>query len=187
MYIMKFKSAVRRSIINFMLKRLGVLDLEQTKSNIAVAQDQAMHISQQGVSLIIQFEGLELNAYLCPAQVWSIGIGTTVYPNGKSVQKGDTCSYEQALRYKQHDLKRFVQVVNETVYVKLNQNQFDALVCLAYNIGAQAFRQSSLVKNLNTGDYEAGAEQFLVWNKSRGQVLKGLVRRRAQERQLFLS
>ena len=95
--------------------------------------------------------------------------------------------YEQALRYKQHDLKRFVQVVNETVYVKLNQNQFDALVCLAYNIGAQAFRQSSLVKNLNTGDYESAAEQFLVWNKSRGQVLNGLVRRRAQERQLFLS
>ncbi|WP_298143597.1 lysozyme [uncultured Acinetobacter sp.] len=186
MYIIELKSAVKSSII-FMLKRLGLLDVGRAESNLAVAQDQIMHISQQGMDLITQCEGLKLNAYLCPAHVWTIGIGTTVYPNGKRVQQGDACTHAQAVQYKQHDLKRFVQLVNQTVYVELNQNQFDALVCLAYNIGAQAFRQSTLVKTLNTGDYKSASEQFLVWNQSRGQVLKGLVRRRAQERQLFLS
>ncbi|KQD16250.1 lysozyme [Acinetobacter baumannii] len=68
----------------------------------------------------------------------------------------------------------------------LTQNQFDALVSLAYNIGSGAFKGSTLLKLLNKGDYKGAADQFLVWNKAGGKVMKGLVRRREAERALFL-
>lgn len=70
--------------------------------------------------------------------------------------------------------------------VSINQNQFDALVSLTYNIGEQAFKDSTLLAKLNKGDIKGAAEQFPRWNKGGGQVLKGLVRRRADERELFL-
>ena len=69
--------------------------------------------------------------------------------------------------------------------VPLTQNQFDALVSLTYNIGSGAFNNSTLLK-LNKGDYQGAADQFLVWNKADGKVMKGLVRRREAERALFL-
>lgn len=160
--------------------------LDRALNEIGVAEDSAKTISTNGTKLIASFEGLELTAYLCPAKVWTIGLGTTVYPNGQAVKKGDTCTKEQALQYKAHDLRRFEKCVNESVTVSLNQNQFDALVSLAYNIGPNAFKGSTLVKKLNAGDYNGAADQFLVWNKSRGKVLKGLVNRRAAEHTLFL-
>ena len=67
-----------------------------------------------------------------------------------------------------------------------SQNQFDALVSLTYNIGENAFKKSTLLKMLNAGNYQGAADQFLVWNKSNGQVLNGLVRRRKTEREMFL-
>ena len=155
--------------------------------SVATVYDESMQLSQQGMLLITDFEGLNLHAYLCPAKVWTIGWGTTVYPNGKRVKACDTCTYQQAMYYKQHDLRRFIEVINKNVCVPLSQQQFDALVSLVYNIGAEAFCQSTLLKKLNQGNYVAAAEQFLVWNKSRGQVLNGLVRRRQKERELFLS
>ena len=126
------------------------------------------------------------SAYLCPAKVWTIGIGTTVYPNGLKVKKGDKCTQEQALEYLQHDLKSFEKTVNDSVKVPLSQNQFDALVSLAYNIGSAAFKNSTLLKKLNAKDFTGAADQFLRWNKGGGKVLKGLVRRRDAERALFL-
>jgi lysozyme len=83
-------------------------------------------------------------------------------------------------------LRRFQTAVNDAVNIPLSQNQFDALVSLAYNIGTNAFKTSTLVKYLNALDYKAAADQFLVWNKAGGSVLKGLVRRREAERALFL-
>ena len=126
------------------------------------------------------------SAYLCPADVWTIGIGTTVYPNGTKVKKGDKCTQEQAMEYLQHDLRSFEKTVNDSVKAPLTQNQFDALVSLAYNIGSTAFKNSTLLKKLNAKDYLGAADQFLVWNKGGGKVLKGLVRRREVERALFL-
>ncbi|MFK7073950.1 lysozyme, partial [Acinetobacter baumannii] len=118
--------------------------------------------------------------------VWTIGTGTTVYPNGVKVKKGDTCTAEQAKTYFKHDLAKFEKTVNESVTVPLNQNQFDALVSLTYNIGSGAFNNSTLLKKLNKRDYQGAADQFLVWNKAGGKVMKGLVRRREAERALFL-
>jgi len=143
-------------------------------------------ISQNGINLISSFEGCELKAYLCPAKVWTIGFGTTVYPNGVKVKKGDSYTLEQAKQFKAHDLKRFEKTVNDLVKVPLTQNQFDALVSLTYNIGTGAFEKSTLLKKLNAGDYQGAADQFTAWNKGGGKVLQGLVNRRAKERDLFL-
>ena len=145
-----------------------------------------MKTSSNGTALIREFDGFVANAYLCPAKVWTIGIGTTIYPNGTKVKKGDKCTQAQALEYLQHDLKSFEKTVNDSVKVPLSQNQFDALVSLAYNIGSGAFKNSTLLKKLNAKDYAGAADQFLVWNKGGGKVLKGLVRRRDAERALFL-
>ena len=143
-------------------------------------------INKIGLKLIAQFEGCYLQAYLCPANVWTIGIGTTIYPNGVKVKKGDKCTLEQAHKYLAHDMIEFEKTVNDSVKVPLSQNQFDALVSLSYNIGSTAFKNSTLLKKLNAKDYAGAADQFPRWNKGGGKVLKGLVRRREAERALFL-
>ena len=152
---------------------------------LGIAADE-MHVSPSGVDLICNFEGLELKAYDDGVGVWTIGYGTTKYPNGIRVKKGDTCTLDQAKAYMQNDLKAFEQTVNSAIKVPLNQNQFDALVSLAYNIGATAFKKSTLVKRLNEGNYNAAANQFNVWVNAGGKRMQGLVNRRAAERTLFL-
>lgn len=152
---------------------------------LGIATDE-MHVSPSGVDLICNFEGLRLKAYDDGVGVWTIGFGTTKYPNGIRVKKGDTCTLDQAKAYMQNDLKSFEQTVNNTVKVPLNQNQFDALVSLAYNIGSTAFKNSTLVKRLNEGNYKAAANQFNVWVNAGGKRMQGLVNRRAAERTLFL-
>src|SRR5690606_8478401 len=139
-----------------------------------------------GIDLIRNFESLRLNAYDDGVGVWTIGYGTTKYPGGVRVKKGDVCTLDQAKAYMQHDLKKFEQTVNSTVKVPVNQNQFDALVSLAYNIGPTAFEESTLVKRLNEKNYKAAAEQCDLWVNARGKRLQGLVNRRAIEKELFL-
>ncbi|MNM23011.1 Lysozyme RrrD [compost metagenome] len=153
---------------------------------IGVAVDE-MSLSVDGVNQICNFEGLKLSAYDDGTGVWTIGYGTTRYPNGKRVSEGDRCSLEQAKTYMQHDLKIFERAVNSSVKVPLKQNQFDALVSLTYNIGVGAFKHSTLLKKLNSGDYKEAANQFDVWVNAGGKRLKGLVNRRAMEKKLFLS
>ncbi|WP_312056800.1 lysozyme [Acinetobacter courvalinii] len=145
-----------------------------------------MTTSKTGIDLITSFEDTKLKAYDDGVGVWTIGTGTTIYPDGRKVKKGDTCTPDQAKAYFAHDLKRFEKAVNQSVKVSINQNQFDALVSLTYNIGEQAFKDSTLLAKLNKGDYLGAADQFPRWNKGGGKVLKGLVRRRADERALFL-
>ena len=141
--------------------------------------------SKIGIDLISSFEDTKLKAYDDGIGVLTIGIGTTIYPNGVKVKKGDVCTLEQAKSYFANDLKRFEKTVNDSVKVDLTQNQFDALVSLTYNIGSTAFKNSTLLKKLNAKDYQGAADQFLVWNKGGGKVMKGLVRRREAERALF--
>ena len=152
---------------------------------LGIATDE-MHVSPSGVDLICNFEGLRLKAYDDGVGVWTIGYGTTKYPNGIRVKKGDTCTLDQAKAYMQNDLKAFEQTVNSAVKVPVSQNQFDALVSLAYNIGSTAFKNSTLVKRLNEGNYKAAANQFDVWVNAGGKRMQGLVNRRAAERTLFL-
>ncbi|OTG81891.1 lysozyme [Acinetobacter sp. ANC 4558] len=144
-------------------------------------------VSDFGINLICGFEGKRLAAYDDGVGVWTIGFGTTIYPNGQKVKKGDTCTEIQAKQYMQNDLKKFEHIVNEAVTVQLNQNQFDALVSLTYNIGSGAFEKSTLLKKLNTGDYQGAADNFDRWVNAGGKRLQGLVNRRAKEKELFLN
>ncbi|ARG33970.1 MULTISPECIES: lysozyme [Acinetobacter] len=142
--------------------------------------------SNAGLNLIKGFEGKRLNAYDDGVGVWTIGFGTIKYPNGVRVKKGDTCTEQQAETYLKNDLTKFEVAINKLVKVPLTQNQFDALASFTYNLGETNLANSTLLKKLNKSDYQGAADQFLVWNKAGGKVMKGLVRRREAERALFL-
>jgi len=165
-----------------------------------------MTISEKGLALIEYFEGLKAFAYRCPAGVWSIGYGTTVYPDGTPVKEGDRISYKKALDYLMHDVRQTEYQVNSMLKVKLMQCQYDALVSFAYNVGCNALRQSSLLKFINDRRTDISIEDtFMMWNKCAGkpgidddrdrmidepgekQISLGLSNRRKSEAWLFLN
>lgn len=164
---------------------LLLINFDAVKQMLGIPE--AMSISAKGIDLICEFEGKRLTAYDDGVGIWTIGFGTIKYPNGVRVKKGDTCTLDQAKEYMRHDLIEFEHTVNSSVKVPLNQNQFDSLVSLAYNIGSSAFKSSTLVKKLNTGDYQGAADQFNVWVNAGGKRMQGLVNRRDREKLLFLS
>jgi GH24 family phage-related lysozyme (muramidase) len=133
--------------------------------------------------LIKHFEGLFLSAYLCPAHVWTIGYGTTIYPGGIKVKAGDNCTELQALQYLRNDLVYFETMVDAYTRDDINQQQFDAMVSFCYNLGAKNLKDSTLLKVINTDptNYTDIQAQWLRWNKAAGQVLLGLTRRRNSE------
>ena len=139
-----------------------------------------MNTSQKGLDLIKSFEGLRLSAYRCPADIPTIGYGTTA-----GVKMGDTITKERAEQLLREDVTRFEQQVSRMVNVPLTQGQFDALVSFTYNLGPGALEKSTLLDHLNRGDYDSAAEQFGRWVHGGGKILPGLVRRRASERKLF--
>lgn len=139
-----------------------------------------MNTSEEGIKLIKHFEGFEANAYKCPAGVWTIGYGHT-----KDVTEGDEWSEAHASHMLEVELEEFERYIHDCVEVELTQYQFDALVAWIYNLGVGNFKSSTLLKVLNSGDYDAVPEQIERWNKAGGVVLKGLVRRRAAESLMF--
>lgn len=140
-----------------------------------------MKTSDVGIELIKKYEGCVLKAYKCPSGVWTIGYGHT---NG--VKSGMQITKAQALDYLKQDLNVFEKAVTDYVKVPLNQNQFDALVSFSFNCGTGALKTSTLLKKLNSCDYSGAANELLKWNKSNGKVLNGLVKRRQEEKKLFL-
>ena len=140
-----------------------------------------MKTSDVGIELIKKYEGCILKSYKCPSGVWTIGYGHT---NG--VKSGMQITKTQALDYLKQDLSTFEKAVTNYVKVPLNQNQFDALVSFSFNCGSDALKTSTLLKKLNSCDYNGAANEFLKWNKSNGKVLNGLVKRREEEKELFL-
>ena len=139
-----------------------------------------MKTSQKGIDLIKHFEGCELNAYKCPAGVWTIGYGHI-----KGVQEGDVITEQQADEMLVEELNEYETYINTLVAVPLNQNQYDALVSWVYNLGSSNLNSSTLLKVLNSGDYAGVPEQIMRWNKAGGKVLEGLTRRRQAEADLF--
>ena len=140
-----------------------------------------MKTSIEGLALIKKFEGLELEAYKCAAGVWTIGYGHT-----KDVQEGDVWSESHADHMLEVELEEFEGYINNNVTVALSQNQFDALVSWVYNLGPANLKASTMLKVLNSGDYEGVPAQIKRWNKAGGKVLKGLIRRREAEALLFV-
>lgn len=145
-----------------------------------------MKLGQAGFNLIKEFEGLYLTAYKCPAGVWTIGFGTTGKVDGKAIGKGMKITKAKAEQLLRKDVEQFEQSVDNLVKVPINQNQFDALVSFAYNVGSGALKGSTLLKKLNQKNYQGAANEFLKWNKAGGKILAGLRRRREAERKLFL-
>lgn len=137
------------------------------------------------ISHIKKWEGLELEAYLCPANVWTIGYGHT-----KTARPGMVITKAEADHLLRQDLRWVDQAINEYVKVDLNQNQFDALSSFIFNLGSGNFKSSTLLKKLNKGDFKGAAEEFLRWDKARvnGKLvsLRGLRLRRQDEKDLFL-
>lgn len=147
-----------------------------------------MRISKTGLALIMEFESLRLKPYLCSAKVATIGYGTTIYPTGAKVALTDgAITKEMAMDYLANDVKKFEYGVTKLVgKTLLNQNQFDALVCFAYNVGLGGLEKSTLLKLVKALPHsEAIYTQFLRWNKAGGQVINGLTRRRKAEADLY--
>lgn len=120
---------------------------------------------------------------------WQIGFGSTWnYRLNRWVQPGDTITEAESLQWLRNEIAEKAALIKRVVRVPINDNQFAALVSLAYNIGSSAFSGSTLLSLLNAGyPKQTVANQFDVWNKAGGVVLPGLVARRQQEKQLFLS
>jgi lysozyme len=158
-----------------------------------------MMLDLKGFAFIRANEGLRLNAYLDSAGVPTIGYGTTRYPDGSNVKMGDVCSQEQATSFFEHDCEAFEKAVNNFVLLSvdtqpLTQPKFNALVSLAYNIGAANFARSTLLKAVNSKNRNNRAviePNFLVWNKIRKNgglvVSDGLTNRRKKEVDLYFS
>lgn len=151
------------------------------------------NISPKGIHLIEKFECSDnvnnfLRAYKCPAGVWTIGIGTTVYPNGQRVKEGDVITKDQAYEYLKFDLSNTEKQVDSYTVDVINQNQFDALISFAYNLGVNALRSSTLLKKVNANPIDPSIRnEFNRWIHAGGQVLPGLVARRAAEADLYFS
>lgn len=139
-----------------------------------------MNISTNGQRLIERFEGRKLSAYQDGGGVWTIGVGHT-----RGVTRGQVATEAQVDAWFAQDIASTVAGVRAAVKTPLNQNQFDALVSLAFNIGVGAFTESTLLRKLNAGDYQGAQLQFLRWNMDNGKFVQGLANRRRAEADLF--
>ncbi|ECD3895791.1 lysozyme [Salmonella enterica subsp. enterica serovar Gloucester] len=140
-----------------------------------------MKVSDNGRAFIRAREGVKLVAYQDGGGVWTIGYGHT-----RGVKQGQVINHEQADEFLNNDLRQVESCISERVTVALNQNQFDALVSFVFNVGRQAFSDSTLLKKLNEGNYRAAADQFTRWVYDNDQFVQGLYNRRVAERDLFL-
>jgi lysozyme len=150
-----------------------------------------MKPSETCYSLIKSWEGKRLKAYQDSVKIWTIGYGTTFYPDGSKVKPTDSITEERAdflLKWqvltKSGEVDKLVN--GHEIPPRVNQNQFDALVSFAYNCGTGALKKSTLLKKVlaNPNDPSIEAE-FLKWNKAGGKVLTGLTKRRQSESDLY--
>lgn len=146
-----------------------------------------MRLNNAGYLLICKFEGLSLTPYLCSAKVPTIGYGNTYYPNGKKVMMQDKAiTKPEAFEMFKFIADKFALKVNELIKSNVNQNQFNALVSLSYNIGVNAFSKSTLLKKVNFNPDDLTIKnEFLKWNKAGGKEIKGLTNRREQESKIY--
>ncbi len=150
-----------------------------------------MRTSQRGIDIIKRWEGVKLVAYFCPANVPTIGIGHTRTVTRADVHAQRRITVEEAERLLAEDLATFERGVLRLCTLPPNQNQFDAFVSLAFNIGLGAFGRSTALRRHNEGDFDAAAGAIDRWNKAtvngKRVVLRGLVARRADEKALYLT
>lgn len=156
--------------------------LKNSNTGILSTTKDELHISQEGINLIKRWEGFRSNAYLCPANVWTIGYGHT-----KTTKAGTCISHAEAEELLKQDLIGFENAVRQLVKVDLTQNQFDSLVSFTFNVGINAFGKSTLLRRLNAKQYSSAANEFERWVYANKNKLPGLVKRRIEEKNIFLS
>ena len=139
-----------------------------------------MKLGERGTEILKYFEGCKLTAYQDSVGVWTIGYGHT-----KGVYNGMTITQEEAEQMLLTELEEYEGYIENMVTVPLTQNQFDALVVWIYNLGPTNFKNSTLLKELNAGNYNAAGQEITRWNIAGGKVLAGLVKRREAEAELF--
>ena len=146
-------------------------------------------ISNLGLELIKKYEGFKAKAYLCPANVITIGYGSTYYEDGSKVKLTDSpITQERATELLEALLVSYERSVDSYCVDTINQNQFDALCSFAYNCGVGNLKSSTLLKKVNKNPNDPTIkDEFLKWNKGGGKVLTGLTKRRIEEAQLYFS
>ena len=138
-----------------------------------------MKISEAGIKLICKWEEFRSYAYVCPAGLWTIGYGHT-----GGVKPTDKIDLAQGEAYLRQDLEIVERCLN-ALKLELNQNQYDALCSLIFNIGIGKFKRSTMLKYLRAKQFDKASAEFLKWRKANGKVLKGLEARRKDEQELF--
>lgn len=167
-----------------------------------------MKTSDLGIDLMHRFEGFRSRPYLCPAKIWTIGYGSVLYQEQIRLpvirKEGYTGMIRTDMPLKPEDSRVWTKQELDALFkadlasferavLRLvpgcagHQGRFDALVCLAYNIGGGNLQRSTIRMRANRGDWEGAADAFRVWTKGGGKVLPGLVKRREAEIALFLS
>lgn len=136
---------------------------------------------ESAMDFIEAWEGCRLTAYKCPAGIWTIGYGHT-----GGVREGQRITEEEALDLLVEDLRAHAERLVPKVKVQVADGQYIALLSLAFNVGVGAVAKSTLLRLLNAGDIEAAGDEFLKWTYAAGRELPVLVRRRREERKLFL-
>jgi lysozyme len=148
-----------------------------------------MKLNEKGYNLIKEFEGLRLKPYLCSANVPTVGYGNTFYENGTKVKMTDApITKERAETLFKALADKFAVKVVPLIKKPITQNQFNALVSFAYNVGVTALANSTLLKLVNNNPNDANiAKEFLKWNKAGGKVVSGLTNRRIKESALYFT
>ena len=148
-----------------------------------------MKLDKKGYDLIKEFEGLKLKPYLCSAGVPTIGYGSTYYENGTKVKLTDApITKERADALFKIVADDFAKRVVPLIKKPVTQNQFNALVSFAFNLGVRALQNSTLLRLVNINPNDANiAKEFLKWNKAGGKVVQGLTNRRIKESALYFT
>ena len=147
-----------------------------------------MRINEAGLDIIKYYEGWSSRPYKCPAGIATIGYGSTWDINGEKVNmnhKKVTKELVEALLLR--EVLHVDHAIKNLVKAELTENMYSSLASIIYNIGSGNFQRSTLRMKLNRGWYEAAADEFPKWRRAGGRILKGLVKRRAKERELFLA
>ena len=146
------------------------------------------HINDRGIEIVKCFEGISLKPYLCPANVWTVGYGSTVSRTGGPIDPDmEAISEDEAEALLIRDLESSEGWVSRLIKTALTENQYSALTSFTFNVGAGALQRSTLRMKLNRSEYQGAADEFPKWRMAGGRILAGLVRRRAAERALFLA
>jgi lysozyme len=142
----------------------------------------------KGIPIIRKFEGLKLRAYLCPANIWTIGWGSTFYENGSKVAPTDKITLDRADRLLFFVVQKFEAEIKKLVKSEINENMLGALTSFAFNVGAGNLAKSTLLKKVNANPNDLTIrDEFNRWTKASGKVLNGLVTRRKAEADLYFS